>query len=454
MDKITAIYIRVSTDRQAEEGYSIDAQKEQLTALCISKKWNNYDYYIDGGWSGSNIDRPEMSRLISDINEDKIERVVVYKLDRLSRSQKDILYLIEDVFIPKDVSFVSHTESLDTSTPMGRAMIGIIGAFAQLERENIHMRTRMGMLERVKDGYWMGGGRIPFGYNYDKELGILVPNDDAEIVKKIYELYIKGLGAQTIANMLGLKYEKLVSQIIVRKSNYGMIEYNGEVYQGRHKPIISKETYDIAMAEKNKRALNKTTTSKYLLSGLLYCKKCGAKLRYQKWRNGAVKLICYSQQKSKMYLVKDINCDLKKLDSEEVEKTVLEKLFALNETLIDGKDDNDANKKKTIDILYTQKNSLEKQIKKLFNLYSTMEDDLLLETIEENKKKLLNIERSIKSELLLEEETRKKRIYNENIENLEERWDTLSFRKKQEILRILINRIEVSDDNVRIVLNI
>ena len=177
-----AIYIRVSTDFQAEEGYSIEAQKEQLTAYCVSKSIKNYDYYIDGGWSGSNIERPEIQRLIKDVKDDKISHVIVYKLDRLSRSQKDTLYLIEDVFNPHGVDFVSLNESMDTSTPMGRLMLGILSAFAQLERENIRLRTRMGMKERVKAGLWMGGGRVPFGYDYDKEQGILVPNKDVEKV--------------------------------------------------------------------------------------------------------------------------------------------------------------------------------------------------------------------------------------------------------------------------------
>ena len=111
MDKISAIYIRVSTDAQREEGYSIDAQKEMLTAYCVSKGIKKYEYYIDGGFSGSNIERPELTRLIDDIKKGRINCVLVYKLDRLSRSQKDTLYLIEDVFNPNNVDFVSLNES-------------------------------------------------------------------------------------------------------------------------------------------------------------------------------------------------------------------------------------------------------------------------------------------------------------------------------------------------------
>ena len=93
--------------------------------------------------------------------------MVVYKLDRLSRSQKDTLFLLEELFIPNNVEFYSMNENFDTSTPYGKAMIGILSVFAQLERENIRERTRMGMYERVKSGLWMGGGAIPFGYDYD-----------------------------------------------------------------------------------------------------------------------------------------------------------------------------------------------------------------------------------------------------------------------------------------------
>ena len=174
--KKTALYIRVSTDAQREEGYSIEAQKEMLKAFCVTKNIRNYEFYIDGGFSGSNLERPEMQRLIREVKEKKIDCVIVYKLDRLSRSQRDTLYLIEEVLNPNHVDFISMNESMDTSTPLGRLMLGILSAFAQLERENIKERTRMGMKERVKAGLWPGGGRIPFGYDYDSERGILTGN--------------------------------------------------------------------------------------------------------------------------------------------------------------------------------------------------------------------------------------------------------------------------------------
>lgn len=442
MEKYAAIYIRVSTDYQAEEGYSIDAQKEQLTAYCVSKGWKNYQYYIDGGWSGSNINRPEITKLIQDCEAGKVSAVLVYKLDRLSRSQKDTLYLIEDVFNVHNVSFISITESLDTGTPMGRLMIGILSAFAQLERENIRMRTRMGMKERVKDGYWMGGGRVPFGYDYDKNLGVLVPNKDADTVRNIYKLYIQGESPQKIANMLNLKYDKLVNQIIKRKSNYGMIEYNGEVYQGRHEPLISKEMYDTAMEQMSLRSKTPDVQSNYLLTGMLYCGHCGAKMRYQKWGD-KTKIVCYSQQKSKKYLIKDENCPQAKVLSTDVDSAIENLLFKIKEDPNQTGVDIYINKE---ELLKKQYKEIENKIRRLYNLYASAEDEILLEEIDKNKKALNNIKES------LEKNKEQQRVNNSNkkLIGLKDKWEYLTDNQKHNICKTLIEKVTITDDTVEI----
>ena len=451
MKKIAAIYIRVSTDFQAEEGYSIEAQKEQLAAYCVSKGIKNYGYYIDGGWSGSNIDRPEIQKLIKDVKDEKISHVIVYKLDRLSRSQKDTLYLIEDVFNPHNVDFVSLNESMDTSTPMGRLMLGILSAFAQLERENIRLRTSMGMKERVKSGLWMGGGRIPFGYDYNKEKGILVPNKDAEKVRQIYKLYIEGRSAQDIANMLGLKYDRLVYQILTRKSNYGIIEYNGEEHQGQHEPIISKETYDIAMKCMADRSVVRANTSEHLLTGLIYCGKCGAKMRYQKWGNKGAKLVCYSQQSSKKYLVKNPNCQQEKIWADEVEDIVIKSIFQFADNYKPSKTESIV-QENTLSLLYEQQNSLSKKLKKLYTIYSESDEDngVLLETINDLKKQITNLNKNI------ELETKNNIVFNRRRERIEilstvkDLWNSLDSMQRKTIVRKLINKITITDSHVHI----
>lgn len=449
--RIAAIYIRVSTDYQAEEGYSIEAQKEQLAAYCVSKEIKKYEFYIDGGWSGSNIDRPEMQRLISDVKNNKISHVIVYKLDRLSRSQKDTLYLIEDVFNTHDVTFVSMSETMDTSTPMGRLMLGILSAFAQLERENIRMRTRMGMKERVKSGLWMGGGRIPFGYDYDKEKGVLVPNKDAEKVKQVYKLYIEGKSPQEIANLLGLKYDKLVNQILIRKSNYGIIEYNGEEYQGKHNPIISKETYDLAMKCMLDRSQVRVNTSEYLLTGLVYCGKCGAKMRYQKWGNKGSKLVCYSQQKSKQYLVKDPDCDQEKVWCDEVEDLVIKSIFEFAKNYKPSKTESIV-PDNALSLLYRQQDELNKKIKKLYNVYAETEDnnDVLLSTIQELQKQLKNVNKQIDIETKNSIIFSRRKEKTEILSSINEVWNDLDEKQKKNILRKLVNKITITNNNVNI----
>lgn len=449
--KKAAIYIRVSTEAQ-EEGYSIDAQKEQLTAYCVSRGIKNYDYYIDGGWSGSNIERPEMERLIQEVKDGKISHVVIYKLDRLSRSQKDTLYLLEDLFMPYNVDFISLTESLDTSTPTGRAMIGIIAAFAQLERENIKLRTRMGMLERVKEGYWMGGGRVPFGYDYDKEQGILVPNKDADKVRKACELYIQGDSPQNIANMLGLKYDKLVTQIIKRKSNYGIIEYNGVEYQGRHEPIITKETYDKVMNAMLDRSITRASTSDYLLTGLLYCGKCGAKLRYQKWSNKGSKLVCYSQQKSKPYLIKDPDCNQEKLWADEVENFVIKRLLNLKNERQEMTPVEYSSS--ALELLTQQKEEIERKIKRLYSLYSESDDDLLLETINENKVRLEKIKQKIMNEVKQKNIISMRENIKESVDSLDSQWEFMTPKERKALVRALVNRVVVNGESVKVELKI
>ena len=368
-----AIYIRVSTDAQAEEGYSIDAQKEQLTAYCIAKGIKNYEYYIDGGYSGSTINRPEIQRLISDCSNNKISCVIVFKLDRLSRSQKDTLYLIEDVFNDNGVDFVSLSESIDTTSPTGKLMIGILSAFAQLERENIRLRTRMGMKERVKSGLWMGGGRVPFGYDYDSTQGILVPNNDAETVRQVYKLYIAGKSMQDIADILGLKWEMLVRQILKRKINYGVIEYNGEEYHGKHEPIITKDIYDAAMTEMKRRSNSSIIKTDHLLTGLVFCGKCGARMRYQKWSKTdkmVCKFVCYSQQITKPYMVKDPNCTQKKLWAKEIEDNIISAMFEFADNYNSNSKQYNIEETDVLSLLEQQRIAITKKLKRLYDLYS------------------------------------------------------------------------------------
>ena len=405
--------------------------------------------YVDDGYSGGSLERPEMQRLILDVQSGNLTHVIVYKLDRLSRSQKDTLYLIEDVFLPHNVAFVSLQESFNTSTAFGRAVIGILSVFAQLERENIYERTRSGMQKRVEAGYWMGGGRVPFGYDYDRAQGILVPNQDAPKVRSLYELYLQGYSLQHIADLLGLKYEKLASQILTRKSNVGYIVYNGVEYPGRHAGIVSLETYEKAMVLMKERSQKRyCSTTGHLLSGLVYCGCCGAKMRYFKWGKSCYKLVCYSQAKSKPYLVRDPDCSNAKADAAEIERIVVEDILAMIK-----QEDAVFPQKEPIDVLFTLKRerNLEAQkLKRLYQRYAAAEDEILTDAIDEQRALL----RRMEDRLAAAKEAEKVILANQealsHFRGAAKLWDKLTIQEQQNAVRSVVERITIHGDTVRI----
>ncbi|HAO6334814.1 TPA: recombinase family protein, partial [Listeria monocytogenes] len=194
-----AIYIRVSTQEQIEN-YSIQAQTEKLTALCRSKDWDVYDIFIDGGYSGSNMNRPALNEMLSKLHE--IDAVVVYRLDRLSRSQRDTITLIEEYFLKNNVEFVSLSETLDTSSPFGRAMIGILSVFAQLERETIRDRMVMGKIKRIEAGLPLttAKGRT-FGYDVI-DTKLYINEEEAKQLQMIYDIFEEEKSITTLQKRL------------------------------------------------------------------------------------------------------------------------------------------------------------------------------------------------------------------------------------------------------------
>ena len=449
--KVRALYVRVSTEAQAEEGYSVGAQTERLEAYCKAMGWTDFTRYIDGGWSGSNLNRPEMQRLIADAEAGRLKSVIVYKLDRLSRSQKDTLFLIEDVFLPNGIDFISLNESIDTSTAYGRAMIGILSAFAQLERENIYMRTRMGMLERVKQGYWPGGGGVPFGYDYDREQGILVPNADAETVRKIYDLYIRGLSAQKIAERLGLRYEKLVDQILTRRSNLGLIEYKGQEYPGRHEAIIGEETFALAQRKRRDRALRARAASgeTHLLTGLIWCGVCSSRMRYMRWGKAGYKLVCYSYDRTKAYMSRGEggkHCGQEPVGAAELEALVLDDLFRVSAAAPEEGD----SFADPLEELEREIARAENRLKRLYNLYAEAEDETLLEAIGENRRVLEQLRAARAAEEKSHAAAQELSALRGRLSAVSETWAYLSDRERQALVRDCVSRLVIAGGRVEI----
>jgi site-specific DNA recombinase len=155
-------YVRVSTEEQAREGLSIEAQEERIRALAKAKGWQLTDIISDAGYSGKNLSRPGAQRLINLCQEGAIDVVAVFKVDRLTRKQKDLWRMIEEVFESNRVGFVSVTEAFDTTTAAGKAFLGMLGVFAQLERDLVSERTREALHQKKSKHEWVG--RLPVGF--------------------------------------------------------------------------------------------------------------------------------------------------------------------------------------------------------------------------------------------------------------------------------------------------
>ena len=249
------LYIRVSTQEQAKEGYSVGAQTKILTDYAKSHKWNIYNTYVDAGFSGKDLNRPAVQQLISDIKQKRINVVIVWKFDRMSRSQKDMITIIEDILEPNDCAFVSLCENFDTSSQLGKAMTGFLAIFAQLEREQIKERMTMGREARAKEGYYTGCiDRPPLGYTLEK--GILQINPyEAMAVKRIFELCLENKAPYTIAKTLTKEgytprhkswIYQTVQKCLTSRLYIGEVSYAGEWYKGLHEPIIDPETFETA----------------------------------------------------------------------------------------------------------------------------------------------------------------------------------------------------------------
>ena len=293
----TGIYLRVSTEEQAQEGFSIRGQEQKLKDYANIKDWSIYKIYADEGISGKNItERPAMNELIADVKAGKVKNVLVFKIDRLTRSTADLLYLVE-LFNEHDCAFNSLMESIDTQTPSGRMFLKIIGIFAEFERENIVERVTLGIERKVKEGYCISS-HASYGYDRPKGQKIQTINQqEAQVVQEIFDMLVNQglplLGIAKILNLRGIptKQENIWSGRTIRdlltNCNYiGKVRHHvdeeGEyAVDGLHEPIISTELFEEAqklLAKNVKASPTKQPRENTYFSGLLYCPKCKTKL--------------------------------------------------------------------------------------------------------------------------------------------------------------------------------
>ena len=421
-----------------------------MLSYAKSKDYTEFEYYIDGGYSGKDLNRPAIQKLIEDCKNHKIDAVFVFKLDRISRSQRDTLYLIEEVFNKYDVSFISMRENFDTSTPFGKAMIGVLSVFAQLERETILERTRIGLKKRAEAGLWRGGGKIPFPYRYDRNTGTLIPiPEQVELLHKMISLYISGKSFNVIGKIVGMD-ESMVETRILSITNTGKVPYKDEVYDGKHEAVVSDELYE-EILRVNKVRSHEKYERHYLLSGKVFCGHCGAKYRYQKWGKRLI-MYCYSQQKSKPRYIKDPNCNNKRWDTFEVEDAVLEELFKMSLDLdLFKKTFNIA----TVNVKNEYRGRLEEITKQINNLLNNIASGI---AVEETNKRINELEKEKETieEKLIESEQKEKdnKVSLNMIKNLKATWFDMDFDEQRRIIEHLIDKVIVNDNEINIYYNI
>lgn len=421
-----------------------------MISYAKSKDYTEFEYYIDGGYSGKDLNRPAIKKLIEDCKSHKIDAVFVFKLDRISRSQRDTLYLIEEVFNKYDVSFISMRENFDTSSPFGKAMIGVLSVFAQLERETILERTRIGLKKRAESGLWRGGGKIPFPYRYDRNTGTLVPiPEQVELLHKMISLYISGKSFNAIGKIVGMD-ESMVETRILSITNTGKVPYKDEIFDGQHEAVVSDELYE-EILRVNKVRSREPYERHYLLSGKVYCGYCGAKYRYQKWGKRLI-MYCYSQQKSKPKYIKDPNCKNKRWDTFEVEDAVLEELFKMSLDIdLFKKTFNIA----TVNVKNELKTRLEEIKKQINNLLNFIASGI---AVEETNKKITELEKEkmmIEEKLISSDQKEKDNKVSLNmITSLKTTWFDMDFDEQRRIIEHLIDKVVVKDNEISIYYNI
>lgn len=476
-NNLVDLYIRVSTTEQAEEGYSVGEQEARLRAYCDAYGYIINAVHIDPGVSGATLDRPGIKHVIDDVKNQKITKVIVWKLDRLSRSQKDTLVLLEDVFMPNNCDFVSLMESFDTSSAIGRCIVGILAAFSQMERENIKMRTTMGRQARIKQGHFHGS-HCPIGYDFKANSNDLDINlYTSKMVKDVYSRFLAGESISSIARAMEQEYgstyydwkhNTAVRRVLSNPVYMGKVKIKNDFYPGLHEALVSeKDWYAVsALLSHNKELLKRSFTYKTangfstdnLLTGLLFCGDCGARMYARKVSKTNKKYVCHSVARTSAAMIKSNNCTnrlhpytVKELDSiiiNEIMKLGLDRAYF--DDMIEEISGESEDRISTQNIIKEKLEDTDKQINRLLNLYQTGIIEL-----SEIQSRLGELQKERK---LLEQQLEKES--EDPIPNIEKAWESVtSFSEVLEngsaedihnIIHSLIDKIVVLNEDITI----
>jgi len=477
-----AIYTRKSSEEGLDQEFnSLDAQREAGEAYVKSQAAEGWtclpDRYDDGGFSGGNMERPAVQRLMKDIEAGRVDTVVVYKVDRLSRSLLDFARMMQ-VFESHSVAFVSVTQSFNTSDSIGRLMLNVLLSFAQFEREIISERTRDKMAAARRKGKWVGGRPI-LGYDVDPNGFRLIVNEpEAKRVRAIFDLYLKHESliptvralndrgwltkqwtSRTGKALGGRPFEKgSLYALLTNVAYIGKIRFKDEIYEGEHESIIDPGVWQKAqhLLTRNGRTGGSIVRNKYgaILKGLLHCTACrrtmGHTYSSKKGRVAYRYYVCNGAAKRGWD-----SCPAKSIPAGEIERIVVEQVRAI------GKDPRlvDATlrhaRQKTDDAmreLRKEQTTVERQLRRHHAEVGKLAADAakrnggtaarlsdLHERIRTGEDRLAQI----KSELeILETGRIDENAVRQALTEFDAVWENLAPKEQARVLRLLIDRVE------------
>src|SRR5215469_2600053 len=340
---VCGLYTRVSSRNQADADYSsLETQRERLEAYCQSQEnYSVYRVYEDGGYSADSLDRPALKEMLRDVRERRLDCVLAYKIDRLTRSVKDF-HLLMDLFDRYGVKFVSVTQSLDTQNPMGRLLRNVLLDFAQFEREMTADRTRDKMFQRAQKGLW-NGGNVPYGYSAENKR-LIVNVEEASRLRFMFhrfgevpslsglrdELHRRGWYARS-----GKPWNKMALDHILRNPIYcGLIRFNKQRFKGEQEALIEEVLFTKVQSLRRDRSHGSTKLNRvFLLKGLVRCSDCGSWMTphytQKRHKDGSVYRIPYYRCTKTMHFDNSV-CQIKHINAETIERTVVHKLSDLS----------------------------------------------------------------------------------------------------------------------------
>ncbi|WP_321825969.1 recombinase family protein [Clostridium butyricum] len=511
--KKVAIYCRVSTTEQAEEGYSIGEQKKLLTYECEKNGNTVYKIYSDEGISGKNITaRPALKELLNDANEGKFDSVMVWKINRIGRNLKDVLDMV-DLFDRNNITFKSATEPFDTTTPGGRMHFQMVALIGEFERGTIAQNVKMGMMARAREGRW--NGNVVIGYDLKmkenttnkkrKDTELVINEKEAEIVRTIFTMYSQGNGYKAIANYInkfGYKTKKgnpfsltAIKDILNNPLYIGKIRYNLRpnwsekrrkgtnsnplIVDGKHEAIIEQELWDKvqSMLQTSKGKPSRIYDGEFPLTGILKCPQCGAGMvimRTSRTRKDGTKrrleYYCCGNWKNKGTAI----CHSNAIRVDKANDYVFGKLSELlsNDKLVrDIVKNINTDRKNKVDPSKDELQKLTKELDKISakkdKLFEAFEEDII--TKEEFKERVAELQ---SRERLLQEDANnlKMNVLDDNVQQVSYEMvkETLSkvgemlgncksMKQKKKLLHMLISKITINElrevDSIQININ-